>query len=179
MKRINPYPLERRLVLRHHLVLHAKCASTTLRTIGEMVAFDAPFNRPTVALIRDPLQRWVSGYCMYLADLARHSTGEIKFRPPHHHTYDVHTSLQIYKILPTTHLIPFESIDQYALRCNVQIPHLHETPRQIKEMKQQLVNWLKQNPQFVTELKLSLRPDYQLRANCVSVQSLPETFFTN
>lgn len=115
---------------------------------------------------------------MYLADLARHSTGEIKFQPPHHHTYDIHTSLQIYKIKSTTRLIPFEEIDQYALRCGTTIPHLHETPRQIKEMKQQLVEWLKDNPQFVSELKLSLHPDYQLRANCVSVQSLPSNFFT-
>ena len=119
-----------------------------------------------------------AGYAMYLADLARHSDGHVVFRPPHHFTYDVHTTQQIYKIFKDTYLIKFEDIQQYADRCGFHLPHLHPTPGPLTQCKDELIYWLKDNPDFKKALKLHLRFDYQLRAKCQSVQSLPANLFT-
>ena len=115
--RLQPYPPERVAICSHHLIIHAKVASTSLRGCGEPISFNAPWDRPTIAIIRDPLQRWVSGYIMYLADLTRHQTGYVTFLPPHHFVYDVHTAQQAYKIRRDTHLVRFEEIQLYADRC--------------------------------------------------------------
>lgn len=174
--KILPYTLDRVRICSHHLILHAKVASNSLRTCGTPVDVNT-WTLPTLALIRNPLQRWISGYIMYLADLSRHSTGLISFQPPHHFVYDVHTSQQIYKIRKDTHLIRFEEIDHYATRCGFTLPHIHPTPEPLKPCKVQLVQWLKDNPKFKRALKEHLRFDYQLRDKCVSVQSLPDNFF--
>ena len=173
-----PFTPERVAICSHHLIIHAKAASTSLRECGDHVPFKAPWDRPTVALIRDPLQRWVSGYVMYLADLARHQTGRVYFQPPRHFTYDVHTVQQAYKIRRDTHFIRFESIKEYADRCGFTLPHLHSTPGRLTLLKQELIYWMKDNPHFKHQLKHHLHLDYQLREKCVSVQSLPANLFT-
>ena len=170
------YPPEARLVCSHHLILHAKVASTTLRTIGQEIDGRLLWDKPTVALIRDPLQRWVAGYTMYLYDLARWSDGHPRFRPPRHFTYDVHTTQQAYKIHKDTHLIRFEDINEYAARCGIAIPHEHRTPR--NNLKAEIVQWMKDNPHFKHQLKHHLHLDYKLREKCQPVQSLPANLFT-
>ena len=173
-----PYTPERVAICSHHLIIHAKVASTSLRKCGAYVSFDEAWSKPTIALIRDPLQRWVAGYTMYLADLSRHSTGRIIFQPPHHFVYDVHTSQQVYKIRRDTHFIRFEEIELYADRCGFILPHLHSTPSLLKSCKDELIQWLKYHKDFTQALKQHLRLDYQLRAKCQSVQSLPANLFT-
>ena len=176
MNSLTRYPPNRRLICSHHLILHAKVASTSLRQCGEPVALEAAWDQPTVAIIREPLQRWVSGYIMYLFDLARWSDGKPRFRPPYHFTYDVHTTQQVYKIRKDTHLIRFEDIQEYADRAGFILPHLHKQPR--NHIKSEIVQWMKDNEDFKQALKQHLRLDYQLREKCQSVQSLPENLFT-
>ena len=161
----------------HDLIIHPKVASTSLRTLGDYVDEHAPWDLPTIALIRDPLDRWISGYVMYLNYLARHQTGFMQFQPPHHYFYDLHTTPQAYKIKSTTHLIRFEALQDYAFQMNLSIPHLHETARTYREYKTQLVQWLKENEDFKEGLKQALKIDYELRAQCQSVQSLPANLF--
>ena len=175
---LQPDTPERVKICSHHLIIHAKVASTSLRSCGDGVDSKDYGTLPTVAIIRNPLQRWVSGYTMYLADLARHSDGHVVFRPPHHFTYDVHTTQQIYKIFKDTYLIKFEDIQQYADRCGFHLPHLHPTPGPLTQCKDESIYWLKDNPDFKNALKHHLRLDYQLRAKCQSVQSLPANLFT-
>lgn len=174
---LRPYTPERVLICSHHLIIHAKVASTSLRGCGNCVPPTDAWDKPTVALIRDPLKRWVSGYTMYLADLARHSTGHIIFQPPHHFVYDVHTAQQAYKIRKDTYLVPFEEIELYADRCGFNLPHLHFTPHLLRLCKAELIEWLKENSDFKNALKHHLRFDYQLYNSCQSVQSLPANLF--
>ena len=176
--RFSRFPPERRRMGAHDLIIHPKVASTSLRTLGDHVKQHAPWDRPTVAFIRDPLDRWTSGYVMYLNYLARHQTGFMQWQPPHHYFYDLHTTPQAYKVKRDTYLIRFEHLNQYADRMNITIPHLHETPRTYLEYKTQLIRWLKVNPTFLQQLKHELQIDYQLREKCQSVQSLPENLFT-
>ena len=169
------YPPEARLICSHHLIIHAKVASTSLKTIGQEIDGTTLWDKPTVAIIRDPLNRWVAGYAMYLYDLARWSDEHPRFRPPYHFTYDIHTTPQIYKVRKDTHLIRFEDIREYGDRCGVIIPHLHYLPR--NNLKAEIVQWMKDNPHFKHQLKQHLRFDYQLREKCQSVQSLPANLF--
>ena len=177
MNRLPPNAPDRRLILNHHLIIIPKVASTSLSTLGEKVSPMAPYNLPTVAIIREPLQRWISGYSMYLADLARHQDGQIQFRPPHYHIYDIHTAQQTYKVRRDTYTIRFEQIDVYADRCSLSIPHLHPTDVNILPIQRELVDWMRNNSSWVNALRESLFLDYQLYNNCLSVQSLPENLF--
>ena len=174
-----PYTPERVAICSHHLIIHAKVASTSLRTCGQRVDPHDKWDKPTIAIIREPLQRWVAGYAMYLADLARHQTGYVTFLPPHHFVYDVHTVQQAYKIKRDTHFIRFEEIKQYADRCGFRLPHLNPTPGPLAQCKADCVLWMSNNLEFKQALKQHLRLDYQLRAKCVSVQSLPDSLFTS
>ena len=171
------YPPERVSICSHHLIIHAKVASTSLRGCGAYVDPSDAWDRPTIALIREPLQRWVAGYFMYLYELAKWSDGHPRFRSPRHFVYDVHTTQQAYKVHKDTHLIRFEDIQQYADRCQFNLPHLHNMKRAY--IKSQLIQWLKDNPTFKHQLKHHLRLDYQLRDRCQSVQSLPDSLFTD
>jgi len=170
-------PPERRRMGAHDLIIHAKVASTSLRTLGDHVKRHEPYSLPTIAIIRNPIERWVSGYVMYLADLARLSTGRIVFQPPYHFVYDIHTTQQIYTIRKDTHLIPFEEIQLYTDRCGFNLPHLHPTPGPLTHCKHELIYWLRDNERFKESLKHHLRLDYELRNRCVSVQSLPDSLF--
>jgi hypothetical protein len=172
-----PYIPERVAICSHHLIIHAKVASTSLRTCGQRVDPHDKWDKPTIAIIRNPLQRWVAGYTMYLADLSRHNTGRLTFLPPHHFTYDVHTTQQVYKIRKDTHLIRFEDINEYADRCGFKLPHLHQTPPLLKQCRADCVLWMSNNLEYKQALKHHLRFDYKLREKCVSVQSLPENLF--
>lgn len=174
---IKRYRIERRRVLSHEIILHAKCASTTLRQVGTPVNA-ATLSLPTVAFIRDPIKRWISGYVMYLSDLASHESGVVQFRPPHYPQTDVHTSRQVFKVYHNTHLVRFEHLHLWAERCGITLPHLHSPSDRTRQIKLELIQWLKENPDWREMLIRHLQPDYQLRANCVSVQSLPSNFFT-
>ena len=177
MMRFSRFPPERRRMGAHDLIIHAKVASTSLRTLGKEVDHLSPFDLPTVAFIRDPLDRWISGYVMYLNYLARHQTGFMQWQPPHHYFYDLHTTPQAYKVRSDTYFIRFEHLSQYANRMNITVPYLHETPRTYREYKTRLVRWLKVNPTFLQGLKHELQIDYQLYNRCQSVQSLPDFLF--
>jgi hypothetical protein len=177
LKPLKTYPPERVEICSHHLIIHAKAASTSLRGCGKSVHQFAAWDRPTVALIRNPLERWISGYTMYLADLSRHLDGHLNFIPPRHFVYDVHTAQQAYKVRKDTHLIRFEDINEYADRCQFSLPHLNHAPFMLSKCKADAIQWMKDNEVFKHQLKHHLRFDYKLREKCVSVQSLPENLF--
>ena len=171
---ITTYPPERRRMLNHEILLIPKVASTTLREITE-----PPTHRlPQIAFIREPLQRWCSGYIMWLLDLARFSDGSVRFHTPYHTQYDMHTTLQRYSVKSSTHCIKLDHINTWADRCNVTLPHLHKTSTDHSHLTQKLHQFLKKDEQFSYKLRLYLRSDYQLYDKATSVQSLPDKFFT-
>ena len=169
------YAPERRRMLNHEVLLIPKVASTTLREITE------PSTRKLtqIAFIREPFQRWCSGYVMWLLDLARFSDGQVRFHTPHHTQYDMHTTLQRYSVKSSTHCIKLDHINEWADRCNVTLPHLHKTSTTHSHLTQKLHCFLKKDDSFSYKLRLYLRSDYELYDKATSVQSLPDKLFTN
>ena len=168
------FPTERRTMRNHDVLLIPKVASTSLRWITQT----STHTLPTVAFVRHPFQRWIAGYTMWILDLARFSNGTIVWEPPHHFTYDAHTTLQRHFIDADTRIIRLDDIDQWATRCAIKLPHLHKTSQLHRWIQRKTSDWLTQNPVWLDELNTHLQIDYNLYDRAESVQSLPENFFT-
>ena len=168
------YAPERRRMLNHEILLIPKVASTTLREITE----PSTHRLPQIAFIREPFQRWCSGYIMWLLDLARFSDGQVRFHTPYTHSM---ICIPPYNdtLLSLALTASLDDIDAWADRCNITLPHLHKTSTDHSHLSAKLHRFLKKDEQFSYKLRLYLRSDYQLYDKATSVQSLPETFFTN
>ena len=171
------YRIDRIHILNHHHCIIAKCASTTIKRLGVRVT--PPFEPlQTVATIRHPLDRWISGYVMWLLDLARWTDGYAHWQAPHHVMYDPHTAPQSQFVEPDTHLIRFDDIDEYVERCGHPPIHEHPTNRGYVPFKDKTLEYIQDNKPFAKKLRRWLHDDFLLYNQCQSVQSLPENLFT-
>ena len=170
------YRIDRIHILNHHHCIIAKCASTTIKRLGVRVT--PPFEPlQTVATIRHPLDRWISGYVMWLLDLARWTDGYTHWQHPHHVMYDTHTSKQSLIVQPDSLLIRFDDVGEYVERCGYPPIHEHPTNRGYIPLKDKTLEYIQDNKPFADKLNRWLHDDFLLYNQCQSVQSLPDRLF--
>ena len=172
----NPYPPDLIRLCSHSVTLIPRVASTSLRRLG-------PFTKQTdkiVCIIRDPIDRWVSGYVHWLYTRARWVDNKVRWEAPHHLYYDVHTAPQWCQApirYSDTKFIRLEEINEYAERCKVLITHENHNSKSLSWCYEKTRTWIDTNVVWRESLIDFLHRDFILRQRCVPINSIPESWF--
>lgn len=172
----NPFPPDLLRICSHSVTLIPRVATESLRTIGNKTEQ----TDRVVCIVREPIDRWVSGYVRWLYTRARWIDNRVRWEAPHHLYYDVHTAPQWCQapvLYSNTHYICFEEIDLYAKRCGKTLPHKNHDSELLSWCYEKTHNWLETNNSWREMLVEFLQRDYTLRKSAMSVEDIPDSWF--